>query len=347
GRAAPRVVPVRALAEGLWWGALARLALPPSIASPFGLVPGASAAAAGIEGASTASGASAPGASVFVWTAAVTAVWASGFAAALLAAFRTYRFERLAWPRSLAGASAPDTRDAAARAARAVGLRSAPCVRVFDAAPACVGLRAPWISIPPELERQERARDLEVVLLHECAHLARRDGLRRAVVVALGCVFWFHPVPHLARRRLDALAEFACDRAAARRAAGGAEACRAALVRAALAVGSAGRGPALGFQPRRSMVRARLRALAAPELGARPAPALGFAAALALVGGARTAEGLAPSDALVPPAAAPLAAPLAQGHPPFDALEGCLQKRYVVLAALAQSPPAADAAPKR
>ncbi|MEL6714551.1 MAG: M56 family metallopeptidase, partial [Planctomycetota bacterium] len=254
GSAVPRLIPTRALAEGLWWGALARLALPPSIASPFGLAPKIgvvpAAGRAGMEDAA----AVIPG-PIEPWC---VVLWAAGFAVAALAAFRSYRSERLAWPRALACAPSPRTREAAARAARAVGLRRTPSVGVFDAAPACVGLRAPWISVPPELEGAARLPDLEVVLLHECAHLARRDGLRRAVVVALSCAFWFHPVPHLARRRLDALAEFACDRVAARRATGGVDACRGALVRAALAAGAAARRPALGFRPRRSLVAERI-----------------------------------------------------------------------------------------
>lgn len=337
---AERVPRARGLAEGLWWAALARLVLPPWIASPVGFAPPWTVGGSGLfPGSGPPPGSGAAGDVEAGEATLLIAGWMIGACLAGTAALRSWRDARLAWRRADATPPRPRTAEAAGRAAAALGLRRTPAVGVLDAPPACVGALVPWIAVPPELERPERARDLEVVLLHECAHVARRDGLRRALLAVLSTVFWFHPVPHLARRRLAAFAEFACDRAAAERASGGVAACREALARTAL--GDSAPPLALGFRPRPSLLDARLRALlfnACPGPSARLAAPAGFALALASIGAAR---GAPPDDAQR------AAAPMAAVHPPLESLEGCLQKRYAVLAALAQSTSAAEAAPKR
>jgi bla regulator protein BlaR1 len=58
--------------------------------------------------------------------------------------------------------------------------------------------------------------DLEAILLHECAHLARRDPWARLAVRAAAAVFWFHPAVHFAVRRVEALRELCCDATVAR-----------------------------------------------------------------------------------------------------------------------------------
>ena len=64
--------------------------------------------------------------------------------------------------------------------------------------------------------RQRRA-----MLAHELAHLRRRDPLWRPLQ-RLACVpLFFHPLAWTAMRRLEALAETLCDRAAAERSGGG------------------------------------------------------------------------------------------------------------------------------
>jgi beta-lactamase regulating signal transducer with metallopeptidase domain len=52
---------------------------------------------------------------------------------------------------------------------------------------------------------------LRAMLAHETAHLARRDPLWKLAVAMTCALLWFIPLTRLARRRLDELAELACD----------------------------------------------------------------------------------------------------------------------------------------
>jgi beta-lactamase regulating signal transducer with metallopeptidase domain len=57
---------------------------------------------------------------------------------------------------------------------------------------------------------------LEAVLAHEVAHLARRDPRWFAAVDAIVAVLWLQPLNWVARRQLRELAEFLCDDAVVR-----------------------------------------------------------------------------------------------------------------------------------
>jgi beta-lactamase regulating signal transducer with metallopeptidase domain len=57
---------------------------------------------------------------------------------------------------------------------------------------------------------------LRAMLAHETAHIARRDPAWKFVIAVWCALFWFVPFAPLARRRLDEIAELACDAWAAR-----------------------------------------------------------------------------------------------------------------------------------
>lgn len=83
-------------------------------------------------------------------------------------------------------------------------------------APLVFGAARPRIVIPdnlPAILRQDEAR---AVLLHELAHVQRRDYLRNLIQRTCACVFWFHPVSWLLLNRLAAHRELCCDAEAAR-----------------------------------------------------------------------------------------------------------------------------------
>ena len=52
---------------------------------------------------------------------------------------------------------------------------------------------------------------LRAALLHELAHIRRRDWLGRAIQVAARALFWWWPVARLVHRKLDLAREAACD----------------------------------------------------------------------------------------------------------------------------------------
>ena len=71
------------------------------------------------------------------------------------------------------------------------------------------------ICLPRWTARLEPAQR-EAVLAHELAHLLRRDPAWRVAAQAVVCLAWLQPLNRVALRRLDTLAELACDAWAAR-----------------------------------------------------------------------------------------------------------------------------------
>ncbi|MBI4263128.1 MAG: HEAT repeat domain-containing protein [Acidobacteria bacterium] len=76
--------------------------------------------------------------------------------------------------------------------------------------PVACGLRAATVLLPPESAAWSDDRR-RVVLLHELAHVARRDCLAQAVAQLARAVHWFNPLAYLATSRLRAEQERACD----------------------------------------------------------------------------------------------------------------------------------------
>ena len=68
----------------------------------------------------------------------------------------------------------------------------------------------PTIILPAEWTEWSSEK-LRVVLLHELAHIARRDGLLQSIATLNVALFWFHPIAYVVRQRLKFLAEQACD----------------------------------------------------------------------------------------------------------------------------------------
>ncbi|MFL6336373.1 MAG: M56 family metallopeptidase [Pyrinomonadaceae bacterium] len=71
--------------------------------------------------------------------------------------------------------------------------------------------RRPVLVLPERVAAQLDEEELETVLLHELAHVERRDNLWGNFQTALECVFWFNPSVWLVGRRLLAERERACD----------------------------------------------------------------------------------------------------------------------------------------
>lgn len=76
--------------------------------------------------------------------------------------------------------------------------------------PLTAGLFRPFILLP-EAAQSWSADRLRLVLLHEIAHIARRDCLAQFVIRLVRCLYWFHPLVWVAVRRHDLERERACD----------------------------------------------------------------------------------------------------------------------------------------
>lgn len=144
------------------------------------------------------------------WPLMATAIWLT-VAVALLA--RTLLRGRTAVRRTLADARDGDageigtlerarTRAGLARPVRLVSSSSM-------ATPATEGILRPVIIIPAA--RTLTGPELETILTHECAHIARHDNLLSLIESVAGCALWFNPLVWIARRVLDASREEACD----------------------------------------------------------------------------------------------------------------------------------------
>ncbi|MEZ5977583.1 MAG: M56 family metallopeptidase [Planctomycetota bacterium] len=296
-----------AVASALWIATLVRLVLPPSIGSPFGLEPAPSALHPAFSAADAAP-----------VTRVLLVLWAAvAFALLVRFAVRVER-DRRRFAARVHGRPRRSTLRLAERCARAAGLRRVPRVLVAPSGPATIGLVRPFVGIPRELERADRRDELEAVLLHEFAHVARRDGWRRSAIALVQCVLWFHPCAWIAGRRLAALAEIDCDRRAAAVARGGSDACRTALLSQVARWLDRDTPLAQAFAHPGSVVLARLRALERPARHGRVAAALAFSVALACIG---------PH------------VERALSIPPVDELDGCLRKRFAVMAYAASHAP--------
>jgi beta-lactamase regulating signal transducer with metallopeptidase domain len=103
--------------------------------------------------------------------------------------------------------------DALKKARLAIDVHSVAEVATSDSicSPIVMGILRPLIVLPADLLQRLRASELEMILMHELAHVRRYDNLtlllQRLVAVAL----FFHPAVWLCGRMLQREAEQACD----------------------------------------------------------------------------------------------------------------------------------------
>ena len=76
--------------------------------------------------------------------------------------------------------------------------------------PVATGLFRPSVIMPADADTWSENR-LRVVLLHELAHVRRRDCLTHVLAQAACAFYWFNPLAWLAVKRARAERERACD----------------------------------------------------------------------------------------------------------------------------------------
>jgi outer membrane protein assembly factor BamB/beta-lactamase regulating signal transducer with metallopeptidase domain len=108
----------------------------------------------------------------------------------------------------------PHDRDAVGtlnRIARQFGV-AAPAISETDqiSSPICVGLFRPSVLLPVTW-RDWSASDLETVLAHELAHIARRDVPWQTLARFTAALYWFNPLVWIAVWRMRVERELACD----------------------------------------------------------------------------------------------------------------------------------------
>lgn len=135
----------------------------------------------------------------------VAFVWAAGAAFVLV---RALLGQRATLQAARVAASAP-AHVAALLHDLAPRSRARVVVGAGDVGPHVVGLVRPIIVVPPAL--LEDAVLLRAALLHELAHVRRKDALARYVQIAASALMWWFPLVRVVNRRLDLAREAACD----------------------------------------------------------------------------------------------------------------------------------------
>ncbi len=197
----------------LWLLVLAKLAIPPSVASPVSVTSRLLAPAPAASGLAVLSS---PGVSPERLTPEAWAflAWLAGvvvLATALVIRMRRLRARVLADARERA--IPIEIGALLRRAAERLGLRRVPLLALTNQVrgPAILGALRPVVLLPadglPGLTREE----IEHICLHELAHLRRLDPYLHAASLALQIAYWFNPLVWLVRRRLGALRELGCD----------------------------------------------------------------------------------------------------------------------------------------
>jgi beta-lactamase regulating signal transducer with metallopeptidase domain len=93
---------------------------------------------------------------------------------------------------------------------RPLGCRARVATSAAVRVPVSVWLLRPVILLPADWHHWSDAL-LTSVVMHEQAHIDRRDHLVLLVSELNRCLYWFHPVAWFLRRRLSTLAEQCCD----------------------------------------------------------------------------------------------------------------------------------------
>ena len=153
-----------------------------------------------------------PEAAPFPWMETLAVVW---LGVAILLFVRWWIVTHRLVATALRAATPPPARAIAAleAARRRLGVRHAVDLIASPTceAPAVVRVLRPMIILPADGCDALGDDELESLLCHECAHVARRDNLL-GVFEAVACsLFWFNPLVWLAHRRIAAAREEACD----------------------------------------------------------------------------------------------------------------------------------------
>jgi len=146
------------------------------------------------------------------WLIVLAGLWCVGIVGiAIWQAFRIFRFGRLL---RAAEPAPPDVLRIAGEAAKPLGLRRIPAIRMLPVRVSpmiwIIGLK-PQVLLPMELFRRLEPAAQSSLLAHEPAHMRRRDHLVRLLQLLISTLFWWHPVVWWACRELQQLEELCCD----------------------------------------------------------------------------------------------------------------------------------------
>jgi beta-lactamase regulating signal transducer with metallopeptidase domain len=146
------------------------------------------------------------------WVSLLGGIWIAGSLAYLiLIAYRIHRFRRLL---SYARPPSPGLSNQAQRLAHHLGLPVCPAVWLVPGkvSPMVWALgRRPQLFVPSVLWEQLSEAQQSALLVHELAHLRRRDQWVRGLELIVTVLYWWHPVVWWACREIREAEEQCCD----------------------------------------------------------------------------------------------------------------------------------------
>jgi beta-lactamase regulating signal transducer with metallopeptidase domain len=129
-----------------------------------------------------------------------------------LLAVEAVRLVRFARRVRAAHAADPAIEDRVARLSSQIGLRSVPVVTIPGcSAPVIWCLGRPRLLWPADLAAGATAASIDGLIVHELAHVTRRDHLVGWIELLAGVIWWWNPLFWLVRSARREQAELACD----------------------------------------------------------------------------------------------------------------------------------------
>lgn len=207
----PPIVPAIAVPVSVAAGAQSAIASRVPAGAPPMTMPAATQAASDLGPASTVelTGHAAAG---LPWLACVLGIWIAGATVASACAWLRIRRGNRCIKRLRTASTA--VRDEVEALSRSLGLKRTPAVRVTpERTPPMVlpGLRRATIVLPAVLLAQLSTEQRRAVVLHELAHVRRRDTWVRLLELAGRCTWWWLPLTRSLSRGLRRAEELCCD----------------------------------------------------------------------------------------------------------------------------------------
>jgi beta-lactamase regulating signal transducer with metallopeptidase domain len=145
------------------------------------------------------------------WLGLVAWAWLSGTVA--IAAIVTYRAWRFCNVLTTATEAGVNIRQAVAQLAEDIGIEPPPVWLMPGAISPMIWAfnGCAQLLLPATLTEQLSPSELKTLLMHELAHIRRKDHWVRWIEIAALAVCWWHPVTWWARRRIEELEEECCD----------------------------------------------------------------------------------------------------------------------------------------
>lgn len=141
----------------------------------------------------------------------VLAVWLGGFLLVLIGLLRSlYKMNRLAQQSTEPNLDQYRRLNAIAEE---IGNHMSLRVRISSSVPGpmLAGISDPVLLVPSSLLSVLDNRKIKDILIHELAHVSRKDSRANFLQKVILSLFWFHPLAHLLNREIDRAREEICD----------------------------------------------------------------------------------------------------------------------------------------